>query len=87
LAAAMRQKAACLVCIGQTKYIFADLAKSVNIPYVISDTLNHAVHTAVDYARHLSIGTVLFSPGAASFDMFVNVYDRVEQFNQIVASL
>jgi UDP-N-acetylmuramoylalanine--D-glutamate ligase len=84
---AIRQKVACLVCIGETKYLFADIAKHADIPYIISDTLTHAVHTAIDYARRLSVQTVLFSPGAASFDMFVNVYDRVNQFNHIVQSL
>lgn len=49
----MRQKVSCLVCIGETKYTFADLAKKINIPYILSDTLDHAVHTAVNYASRL----------------------------------
>jgi len=83
----LRQKVAFLICIGDTKYIFADIAKSVGVSYALSDTLEHAVSTAIDQARHLSVDTVLFSPGAASFDMFTNVYDRVEQFNHIVNTL
>jgi UDP-N-acetylmuramoylalanine--D-glutamate ligase len=75
------------VCLGQNKYIFADIAKNVWIPYVLSDTLDHAVHTAMDAAKRFDFSIVLYSPGSASFDMFVNVYDRVEQFNQIVAWL
>ncbi len=84
---ALRQKVACLICIGEIKYTLADIAKKANIPYILSDTLEHAVHTAVNYAARLAVDTLLFSPGAASFDMFVNVYDRVEQFNKIVAAL
>ena len=87
LSTAIREKVACLICIGELQDTFADIARNVGIPYILSDTLKHAVVTAVDYAHRLSVPTVLFSPGAASFDMFVNVYDRVEKFNTIVSQL
>jgi len=76
-----------LICLGQNKHIFVDIAKDLWIPYVLSDTLNHAVHVALDTAKRFEFSIVLYSPGSASFDMFVNVYDRIEQFNQIVSWL
>lgn len=76
-----------VVALGQNKYVFADIAKGLAIPYVLSDTLDRAVSTALDVAKNSQISIVLYSPGAASFDMFVNVYDRVQQFNQIVSWL
>ncbi len=87
LSVAIRQKVSCLVCIGELQNTFVSIAKDVWIPYIRSDTLEHAVQTAVDYAHRLSVSTVLFSPGAASFDMFSNVYDRVQKFNIIVSQL
>lgn len=76
-----------IVALGQNKQLFADMAKDLWISYLLSDTLDHAVRTALDTAKHFHFSIVLYSPGAASFDMFVNVYDRVEQFNQIVSWL
>jgi UDP-N-acetylmuramoylalanine--D-glutamate ligase len=76
-----------IIALGQNKQLFADMAKDLWISYLLSDTLDHAVRTALDTAKHLHFSIVLYSPGAASFDMFVNVYDRVEQFNQIVSWL
>ena len=48
--------------------------------------------SAVDYAYHAARMTrnkanVIFSPGAASFDMFLNYADRGEQFRKIVHRL
>jgi len=50
-----------------------------------TDTLEEAVREAVHEALPGDI--VLFSPAFASFGMFVNEYDRGEQFKRIVASL
>lgn len=47
-----------------------------------SDTLEHAVKTAE--ALLGPRGLIILSPGCASFDMFQNIYDRGEQFDQIV---
>lgn len=76
-----------VVALGQNKHVFADIAKDLAIPYALSDTLDHAVSTALGVAKNYHISIVLYSPGAASFDMFVNVYDRVHQFNQLISWL
>jgi UDP-N-acetylmuramoylalanine--D-glutamate ligase len=47
-----------------------------------ADTLEQAVSTGHRMAR--AGDTVLLSPGAASFGMFVNEFDRGDQFRQIV---
>lgn len=75
------------VCLGQNKHIFADIAKDVWVPYILENSLKDAVSTAINVARKYHFSIVLYSPWSASFDMFVNVYDRVEQFNQIVSWL
>jgi UDP-N-acetylmuramoylalanine-D-glutamate ligase len=49
--------------------------------------LQDAVSTAVEQSKKLALIDVLYSPWSASFDMFKNVYDRVEQFEKIVVSL
>lgn len=73
-----------VVGLGQNKDIFISMAKDLWISYALSNTLEDAVHTALHVAKNHQIPTILYSPGAASFDMFVNVYDRVDQFNTIV---
>ncbi len=51
------------------------------------NSLKLALDKAIEYAKQYNIKIVLFSPGAASFDMFINVYDRCNQFSEIVESL
>lgn len=76
-----------LVCIGATTSLFVDLAHQAGIGVVAATDLQDAVDQALLYAKNLQVSTVLFSPGAASFDMFSNVYDRIDQFSHIVQSL
>jgi UDP-N-acetylmuramoylalanine--D-glutamate ligase len=49
------------------------------------DDFKSAVHTAYENAQKGQ--TVLLSPGCASFGMFVNEYDRGNQFKKIVSKL
>ncbi len=55
--------------------------------YIIVSSLEEAVKASLDQAKKLALSKIVFSPWAASFDMFKNVYDRVEQFEKIVACL
>lgn len=87
LTSTLVNKAWYIVALGQNKDIFAAMAEDLWISYVLSDTLHQAIVTALDVARRSQISIVLYSPGAASFDMFINVYDRVEKFNTIVSWL
>jgi len=54
-------------------------------PEGVYDSLEMAVERAFTLAQ--PEGTVLLSPGCASFGMFVNEFDRGERFRQIVAGL
>ena len=62
--------------------------------YMVVESLEEAVNTANQEAfwlRNVSYVDndiiVLMSPAAASFDMFKNVYDRGDQFKNLVESL
>jgi len=63
------------------------ILKFLKIKNLVSEvgTMAEAVGLANNFAR---VGdTVLLSPACASFNLFVNEYDRGEQFNKIVAKL
>jgi len=51
------------------------------------DTLGECVQAALDRARLLPNATIVFSPGAKSFEKFKNEYDRGEQFVRAVHDL
>ncbi len=51
------------------------------------ETLPEAVARARKKAECFSNATVVMSPAAASFDMFKNVYDRGDQFQQLIQDL
>lgn len=75
------------VLFGQTALKFQSVCEKANIPFVIVDNLHDAVKITYEYAKNHHIEIALFSPGAASFDMFKNVYDRVGQFVHEVSVL
>jgi UDP-N-acetylmuramoylalanine--D-glutamate ligase len=72
---------------GQTAPKFQAICEENQIPFVVVSTLHEAVQESYRYAKDHHIELVLFSPGAASFDMFKNVYDRVGQFVHEVSLL
>ena len=68
--------------IGETK---TKLAENEDVSkYVLADTLEEAVKTAKNLAEKEADAVVLLSPGAASFDMFKDFYDRGVKFQKIV---
>lgn len=73
------------ILIGQTSNKFSQIFEKLNIPYIIAVSLEQAVSFSLYYARQCTITNILFSPWSASFDMFKNVYDRVDQFTSIVS--
>ena len=60
---------------------------NINGNYTIKTTLQTAIQESFNYAKKENIKTILFSPGCASFDMFKNVYDRIEQFTKLIENL
>ncbi|MBR2709115.1 UDP-N-acetylmuramoyl-L-alanine--D-glutamate ligase [Candidatus Saccharibacteria bacterium] len=74
------------ILIGETK---AKLAENAPVnKYTLADTLENAVKEAKNAADACGKNAVvLLSPGAASFDMFKDFYDRGEQFKKLVERL
>jgi len=73
--------------IWQTSEKFAKIFDEKKIEYKKFEDLNTTINYSVEKTKNSNINTILFSPGAASFDMFKNVYDRCEQFCQLVDKL
>lgn len=87
-----RRQVALVVLMGENrKKIQRQIANS-KASVVLTKNLNSAVKIAylranTPMANGYSLITVLFSPGAASFDMFKNYADRGEQFKKLVRGL
>lgn len=75
------------ILIWQTTLKFVEVCKITWVPYLIVSSLQEAVETALEQAKKFALTQMVFSPWAASFDMFKNVYDRVEQFEKVVTNL
>ena len=55
--------------------------------FVLTESLEEAIKKAYEEAKKHKNSIVLMSPSAASFDMFKNVYDRGDQFKNLVSLL
>ena len=73
------------ILIGETKSKLAE-GEDPN-KFILAETLEEAVKTAHDLAESSDNAVVLLSPGAASFDMFKDFYDRGDQFKKLVGEL
>ncbi|MCF7835296.1 UDP-N-acetylmuramoyl-L-alanine--D-glutamate ligase [Candidatus Gracilibacteria bacterium] len=76
---------ACLI--GQTSSKLKSIFNKLNIENHKYKTLKSAINGAIEQANKKGIKIILFSPGSASFDMFKNVYDRVDKFNKLINKL
>jgi UDP-N-acetylmuramoylalanine--D-glutamate ligase len=86
LAEEVARRAAAVVVIGETADEFAAAFRAAGAQRVDhARDLEEAVHHADATARELGGGTVLLSPAAASFDMFVDYAARGTAFKDIVA--
>lgn len=75
-----------LILIGKESVKFANFLqrKKTNIPITRAKDLKIAVVKAIKYLPRGKKGSVVLSPGFASFDMFKDAYDRGNQFKKIV---
>ena len=73
------------ILIGETKTALA--SGEDESKFYLADTLEEAVNYAKNLAEKTPNAVVLLSPGAASFDMFKDFYDRGDQFQAIVKEL
>lgn len=87
LADEFKNKVAFACFIGKTKEKLNIIFDQQEIEYQNFDKLPDCVEWAYQIAKEKWINTILFSPGAASFDMFNNVYDRINKFEKLVNKL
>ncbi|MBR2994069.1 UDP-N-acetylmuramoyl-L-alanine--D-glutamate ligase [Candidatus Saccharibacteria bacterium] len=70
------------ILIGETRLKLAE--NEDENKYILADDFYTAVKTAKELAEKTDNAIVLLSPGAASFDMFKDFYDRGDKFKKIV---
>ncbi|MEK7460518.1 MAG: UDP-N-acetylmuramoyl-L-alanine--D-glutamate ligase, partial [Patescibacteria group bacterium] len=68
-----------------TDKLLAKIPKKTQYPVYVVDTMKDAVMEALGHARRGD--TILLSPGAASFGIFKNEFDRGDQFVKIIRTL
>lgn len=79
-------RTALIVLMGENKKKIKEAAARAGVRTMTASGLTSAVRTAYAAARrHMAL--VLFSPGAASFDMFKNYADRGVRFKKVVKRL
>lgn len=69
---------------GQTRVHLYPLAKQVVTDTFMVETLQEAMKLAWEEAKKHHLNTILYSPGAKSFDQFENVYERIATFEKLV---
>jgi UDP-N-acetylmuramoylalanine--D-glutamate ligase len=72
------------VLMWQTSDKFGNVCKKANVDFMVVGWLKDALNVAYTKAKNLWLGVILYSPWSASFDMFKNVYHRVEEFEKEV---
>ena len=70
---------------GESGHELAKLYKDER--FILTESLAEAINKAQKSAENLKNAVVIMSPSAASFDMFENVYDRGDQFRNLILSL
>ncbi|MDO8604255.1 MAG: UDP-N-acetylmuramoyl-L-alanine--D-glutamate ligase [bacterium] len=78
-------KALVLIEGAATEKLLSLIPKKTSYPVYIVDSMKDAVEAAREHARRGDI--VLLSPGAASFGVFKNEFDRGDQFVKLVGKL
>ncbi len=74
-----------IVLIGESGHELAN--RYADNRFTIADSLDQAVAAAREFAEAITPAVVVMSPAAASFDMFNNVYDRGDQYQDIIKNL
>lgn len=74
-----------VVCIGETKNHFSDIAKKENIPFLETDNLEDWVKWL--FARSSDGDVLMLSPGCASFGLFAGYLDRATKFRKIIENI
>lgn len=81
----------CAILFGENKMKMAYALRNTKRQIIIVENLHEAVKIAFvraqELAAHRESAVVIFSPGAASFDMFVNYKERGETFKNFIQKL
>ncbi len=83
-----KSKTELVILLGESKYKIQKTIKDSGVLIELADNLESAVKIAYKKAQESKENiSIIFSPGAASFDMFTNYEERGKFFNKIVKSL
>lgn len=74
-----------IILIGESGHELAKRYKDSK--FIIAESLENAIKTAKKEAEKIAPSILIMSPSAASFDMFKNVYDRGDQFKNLINNL
>lgn len=74
-----------IILIGESGHELAKRYKDSR--FIIAESLENAIKTAKKEAEKIAPSILIMSPSAASFDMFKNVYDRGDQFKNLINKL
>jgi len=92
LSGAAGQAAGIFLLQGSATRKIEELFRNEGIPFEgpfpgLAEALAHAWEAARDRARRGTGASLLFSPGCASFELFLNEFDRGRRFKELVGSL
>ena len=76
-----------VVVYGQIAPMIYALVKQCELHCEMKETLADALSAAFDLAKKDHLTTIVFSPGAKSFDQFDNVYHRIRVFEELVGEM
>lgn len=85
LSSKFNERVRAIVCIGETKEKFIQIAKQENIPYLSTDSLLEGVNWL--YSEWDRGDILMLSPGCASFWLFRDYLDRANQFREAIKNL
>ncbi|MFW5845239.1 MAG: hypothetical protein ACOCXJ_03340 [Planctomycetota bacterium] len=87
LARTWAERLAQVVLIGTNAEDFAEECSDAGVPYRLANDMGDAVLSAVSMLGDPPTGTILLSPGCASFGMFRDFADRGRQFTRMAQEL
>lgn len=82
-----RNKVKAAVIIGKESLPFSPIFNELGISYLHTTDMRTGLLQAIAYAKEFNLKTVLYSPGAKSFDLFKNREDRALTFQNVLQNI